>query len=811
LRFVDVVEIRNAARGLARTPAIALSAILCLALGIGATTAISSAVNRALIQSLPFRAPDQLVGVFRTTPQTGPQGTWPQSAPNFVDLAHATRQLSALAAISQGTALIDLGGSALQASQLYVTGNLFGMLGVPAQRGRLVAPSDDQVDQPAVAVLSDEFWRGKLGADPAIVGRRMTIDGQPTTIIGIAPPDFRVPIGPQMLKADVWMPVRFTANQLTQRRSNYLQLVGRLADGATVELAQTELRTLFAGLVATYPQLRGENVRVSLLQPESVSAIRAPLLLLFGAVSMVLLIAATNVAALLLARGVQRRRETAVRVALGATRWDATRPMLAESLLITACGAVLGLALAWLGVRTIGALAAARMPQLAGLSLDWRIIAFSLALALIVGTACGLIPAWRSARVNPHDALRAGRGAGLARGHNRILRSLVVFEIGLSLTLLIGAGLVLKGFARLLSNDPGFEAEHVLTMQTTISSPRYPNQSSVENFLEPVLAGIRAIPGVESAAAINLPPYVNWGNNGNVAYEGRPNSDPTRLPLVEYRVATPSFFAVTKQRLIGGRLLQPSDDERPNSPPVVVVNQALVDRDFAGKSAVGARFHLTDTTFATIVGVVSNVRNAGPVAPPQPEMYWTYRQQGRGSSGFPIVVRVGGDNPAAVMPQIRAVIRGVDPTAAVASERAMSEVIARALGRPRFYFSLLGTFAAAAILLAMAGLYGVLSYVVAQRTREIGIRAALGSSSRAVMGLVTRDGMSLVAGGIAIGLLGGFATTRLMEFMLYGVSPLDSVTWLAAVGLMGAAGALAAFVPAWRASAVDPLIAMRVE
>ncbi|HEY4216061.1 MAG TPA: ABC transporter permease [Gemmatimonadaceae bacterium] len=807
----SLTELRNAARGLWRTPTVTISAIICLALGIGATTAISSAIDRALLQSLPFRDPDGLVAVFRTTPHSGPQGTWPQSAPNYTDLARETHQLSDLAAISQGAALINLTTNAIQASQLYVTGNLFPMLGVSAGRGRLLLPADAQPDQPEVAVLSDELWRTTLGADSNIVGKVLTIDGTPTTVVGIAPPDFRVPVGPSTLRADVWMPLRFTPQQLAQRRSNYLQLVGRLAPRATPVSAQTELRALFDGLVRQYPDLRGENIRVAAMQHESVQSIRTPLLLTFGAVCMVLLIAATNVAALLLARGVQRRREMAVRTALGATRWDVMRMPLLESLLITAAGAAIGLAVAVASDHTIGALAAARMPQLDGLHLDSRVMVFALVLVFVVATLCGAVPAWRGATVDPQDALRAGRGAGAGHTTHRTLRALVVFEIGLSLMLLIGAGLVLKGFAQLLNNDPGFETAHVLTLRVTASAAKYQNQTAIQNFLEPSLDAIRTVPNVVSVAAISSPPYISWGNNWNVRYEGQPGNDPTTLPIVENRVVTTGFFELTKQRLLAGRLLQASDDERTTSPGVVVVNQALVDRDFHGASPVGKRFHLSDTTFATIVGVVSDIRNAGPVAPPQPEMYWTYRQGGLGNSGFPVLIRTKSDDPAAVIAGVRAAVRRIDPSAAISAVSPMSEVIAKSLGQPRFYFSLLGTFAIVALVLALAGLYGVLSYVVAQRTRELGIRAALGSPKASLLRLVVRDGLVLVIGGVVLGLAGGSAVTRLMQFMLYGVSPLDLPTWTGAAVLMLIAGCAATLVPATRATSADPLTAIRVE
>jgi predicted permease len=802
-------EFRHAARGLARTPTVAASAVLCLALGIGATTAIASAVSRALLHELPFRESASLVAVHRVTPQSGPFGTWPFSAPNFTDLAARARRTQPLAAIAQGTALVALRSEAVQASQLYVTGNLFPMLGLRAAQGRLVLPSDDRADQPPVAVLSEEFWRSRLGADPAVVGSSIMIDGEPTTIVGIAPRDLRIPHGGNVLRADVWMPIRFTPANLSSRRANYLQVLGRLAPGATVETADAEARELFGRIVEENPVLRGDAVRVAALQPENVASIRKPLLLLFGAVVAVLLIACTNVAALLLARGVQRRREMAVRTAIGATRWGTMRVALAESLLITAIGTALGIALAFVGVRTIGTLAAARIPQLAGLTLDGRVLGFALALAAVVAVACAAVPAWRAAGVDPQEALRGGRGGGAGRSHHRALRLLVGGEIATSLVLLIGAGLVLKAFAQLLSSDPGFAPERVLTLRVTTSPARYANQSSTRGFLAPALDAVQAIPGVEAAASISSMPYVSWGNNTNVRYEGMPKDEPTRLPIVEMRRVSPSFFAVTGQRLLSGRTLRDADDE--TAPVVVVVNRALVERDFKGQEAVGKRFHLTDSTYGTIVGVVADIRNVGPLAPPAPEFYQTVAQAAPGAASFPLMVRVRGDDPAAVAPQVRAAIRRLDPTAAVADVQPMPEVITASLGRPRFYLSLLGTFAVVAIVLAVAGLYGVLSYAVAQRTREFGIQLALGSPPRALLRRVAAQGVVLVAGGLAAGLVGAMVVTRLLEFMLYGVSPLDVTTWIAATALLLAAGVLAALVPAQRATRVDPVRALQAE
>jgi putative ABC transport system permease protein len=381
----------------------------------------------------------------------------------------------------------------------------------------------------------------------------------------------------------------------------------------------------------------------------------------------------------------------------------------------------------------------------------------------------------------------------------------------LSLVLLLGAGLVMKAFVGLLQKDPGFDPAHILALRVTTSAERYGDRSPARAMLAPALDAIRAVPGVADAAAINLMPYESWGSNSNIRYEGMPGDEPTRLPLVEQRSVTPAFFAVTGQRLLAGRLLLPSDDDRPQSPPVVVVNQALVQRDFHGGEAVGKRFYVTDTSFATIVGVVTDIRNAGPVQDPRPEMYSTYLQGSSGSTSYPLMVRVRGTKPTAVVAGIRAAVRSVDPSAAIDDVAPMSEVILKSLGRPRFYFSLLGSFAAAALALAVAGLYAVLSYAVAQRTREIGIRTALGSPRRSILGLITREGAELVLGGVMLGLLAGVAVTRLMAFMLYGVSPLDPAIWAAAAGVLVAAGVVASLIPAWRATRVDPLIAIQAE
>ena len=802
-----VTELLAAIRSLRRAPLVSGSAIICIALGIGSTAAISSAISRALLQPLPFRDPERLVTVYRTTPHFN---TGPFSPPNYTDLARETHQLEGLAAIAHTTALLQLTDETAQVSVKRVTGNLFPLLGVRALRGRMLTADDDRADASQVVVIGEELWRERFGGDASLVGKTIRLDGQAHTVVGIAPRGMGIPHGSQVFRSQVWKPMRFTPDELSQRRSSFLSVLGRLAPDATAQSAHAELVRIFDGVVAANPVLRGEQVRALALVGEGVRSVRTPLILLFGAVCMVLLIAATNVASLLLARSVQRRRELAIRSALGGTRGQLMRPVLSESLVMTAIGFLAGLTLAWIGVRTIGSVAAVRLPQLAGLSVDYRVVAFAIALAVIVAVACGGLPAWRSSAVDPQDSLRDGRGGGTSRAHHRVLRSLVVAEVSLSLVLLLGAGLVIKGFASLIGRDPGFDPNPILTLQTTISPQRYPDGNTVERFLEPALEKIRAIRGVDAAASISLIPYDNWGWNFNIRYEGQPGDDPTRLPMAENRVASPEFFNVSKQKLVAGRLLGPQDDGRPESPTVVVVNQALVRRDFPGKDPIGRRFYYTsDTSFATIVGVVTDIRNFGPVEEPHAEVYSPYRQTGQGSSTFPIMVRVRRGNPADMVAQVRAAIRSVDQQAAITDVRSMPEVMALSTGRARFYLMLLSVFAVVALVLAVSGIYGVLSYAVAQRTREFGIRSALGSTPGTMLRLVAGEGLRLIGLGVAIGLIGSVAVTRLLTAMLYGVSPLDRATWAVTTAVLVTIALLATLMPAFRAARADPLLAIR--
>ncbi len=492
-------DVRPAIRSLMRAPTVSISAILCLSLGLGVTAAVSSALDRALLQPLPFRDPDQLMTVYRTTPQAT---DFPSSAPNFVDLAGTVRMLPDMAAMADGTALVSLADQALQVRRVRVTGGMFSLLGVPAFRGRLITAHDDSLGQPRVVVLSEAFWRRTFGGDPSILSRTIQIDGEPVTVVGILPPDFAIPHGGRLYVGDLWEPMRFSENELSSRGSNYLRVLGRLAPGATPAAAERELVARFATIVEAHPELRGESMRAVGMRGESLAPVRAPLLLLFGAVFLVLLIASTNVASLLLARGVRRQRELAVRTALGASRWDVMRPVLVESFLLAMVGVAGGLALATVGVRTIGRLAAARMPQLTGLQRGRARGALRVGAGVRGGDSCAdCFPRGRGRAWIRRTRFAGDGGAGRARRSTARWARWWSAQVALSLVLLIGAGLVLKGFTTLLGSDPGFDPDRMLTLEVHVARQRYDGQSIVRRFLEPALDEIARIPGVAAAGA----------------------------------------------------------------------------------------------------------------------------------------------------------------------------------------------------------------------------------------------------------------------------------------------------------------------
>ncbi|MEK6254941.1 MAG: ABC transporter permease, partial [Gemmatimonadales bacterium] len=486
------------------------------------------------------------------------------------------------------------------------------------------------------------------------------------------------------------------------------------------------------------------------------------------------------------------------------------RTVLIESSVLAGIGVAFAFLIAWIGVRLIGNLGAQLYPQLQGLGLDARVFGFAIAATAVVAILAGVLPGWRISGADPQDALRTGSSrSGVSRSQNRFLKGIVVAELAASAVLLIGAGLLISAFLGVLERSPGFETESLLTMTVNISPARYQEVTVDEGFARPALDALRALPGVEEAGTTSLIPYSGWGNNFNIRYEGVTGDD-TQLPLTESRVVSPSYFGALGVSLAEGRLFTESEAQGEELPTLVVVNQALVRRDFPDGSPIGGRFHTSDTTFAEIVGVVADTRNFGPIEDPRPQVYWNFMGSGRQATRIPLVARVTGP-PEAQARAIEEALRSVDPDVAVTDVRSMDALISGSVRRQRFFMILLGSFAAVALALTITGLYGVISYAVAQRTRELGIRAALGSTRGQTLGLVMRDALLLAAIGLALGAVSGFALTRLLEGMLYGVSPLSSTVWVAALASLFATAAVASSVPAIRAARVDPLEAIRYE
>ena len=795
-------DLRFGLRMLWKNPGFSLVAILTLALGIGANTAIFSVVNGVLLRPLPYPGSERLVLFEGINPDRGISNSH-LSMPDYLDWRSQTDAFESITAIVQQGIIMT--GDEAEAEYIpfaKVTPSFFPTMGVYPSMGRALLKEDEVADD-VVAVLSYGLWQGRFGANPNIVGHRITLGGTPCTVVGVMPRGFDYPT-----KTQVWTLIYPNPNE--RRDNRYVKaIIGRLKPAATIAGAQSQVDTINARLQQQYPETNyGWSIRLWDFQAWTTRDVRTSLLLLLGAVGFVLLIACLNIANLLLARASVRRREIAVRTALGAGRWRITRQLLTESLLLAVAGGAVGLALSLLLTKLLIAISPADVPRLDQVGLDARVLAFTVGVAGLVGLFFGLAPALHASKTDLNDVLKEGGRSG-SEGHrrNRVRAILVVSEIALALLLLIGAGLLIKSFVLLRDVNPGFDPENVLTMRVALPGARYPKPEQAATFFRELTQRVSALPGVEAAgAALSLP----LGGSAGRAFirEGRPLI-PEEALNAEYFVMTPDYFKAMRIPVKTGRSFTNADTAE--SPPVVVVNENIARRIFAGEDPIGKRIVVwPDEKFAReIVGVVSDVKIMGLDEETGPQIYVPHAQDA-GWGVLSLAVRTKGE-PEALASPVRDVMFSLDKNQPPYDIKTMDDVFSASIANIRLVALLLGVFSMFALLLASIGIYGVIAYSVAQRTHEIGIRLALGAQTRDVRRMIVTQGMVLALIGAGLGLAGAFAATRVMRGLLYGVSATDPLIFIAVSLLLTVVALLACYIPARRATKVDPMVALRYE
>jgi len=801
-------DLHYGARQLKRNPGFTAVAVITLALGIGANTAIFSVVNAVLLKSLPYPDPDRLAVIWETEPRA-PGALLPDAGPDFQDWQAQNHVFEGISAITQAGATLTGSGEPLQLRGLSVSPNTFQVLGVQPQFGRSFSPDEGPSDHNHVVILSYGLWQSAFGGQKNIVGTKVTMDGEAYDVVGIMSKDLRFPIiwgwNPQY-----WTPISMDLpNWKTHRWSHWFWVLARMKKGVTLNQAAAEMVTISTRLAQQYPQSNtGVIARVKSLHEQLTGHVSKVLQVLFAAVGFLLLIACVNVANLLLTKSMSRQREIAVRLAVGAGARRLVRQLLTESILLFLLGGVAGLVVGMNALRLLlHAAPTGYIPDVISVHLDSHVFGFTFLVAFVTGMLAGVIPALQATRVGFSEILKEN-GSAVAASHGLARGLLTAGEIALALVMLVGAGLATRSLVRLLGVQLGFDPRQVVAGRVSLPDSRYPKEPQQKAFFRNLIGHVQALPGVVSAGAASELP-LEGGSNGPVVVEGQPPSkDMWSSPLVEWCTVTPNYLRTMRIPLLRGRDVAETDT--PDSPPVAVINETMAHRFWPHQDAVGKRFknNYAEINWITVIGVVGDVREFGLAQPPIPEAY--YPESQHVTSRLVLAVRTAND-PQAQVPAIRKALNDLDKDLPWYSVQTLSEMVSNSSREKRFVALLLGLFAALALVLASVGIYGVVSYSVSQRTREFGIRMAFGAEVRTVLGMVLKEGLLLVIAGVTVGLLGAWALSRYLTSILYAVRATDLVTYVLAALLMIVVALVACLVPARRATKVDPMVALRYE
>jgi putative ABC transport system permease protein len=810
-------DLRYAIRQLIKSPGFTIVAVITLALGIGANSAIFSVIDTVLLRSLPFPNPDRLTMIWATAPQHPGEDRQVHSYPDYLDLRAQNHTFAAIAAYTGTSTIWGTGENAEDVPGIAATSDIFAVLGTPPLLGRGFSREDDKAEAARVVVIGYSFWQRRFAGDPNIIGKQVTVAGKLYTITGVMPRGWKFPV--QNENVDYVAPLLpmfsgSTPNYIMRRGAHFLPVVGRMKPGVDLRTASADLQTIAAQLAKQYPDSdAGRTERAVPLQSDLVGDVRPALLVLVGAVALVLLIACANVANLFLARAATREREIAIRIALGASRGQIVRQLLVETSLLAFLGGTAGLLFAWWSIDALVAMGPTDLPRLSEIRVNGVVIAFTFGIAFLTSLIFGLIPALQASRPQIEQSLRdASRGStGSVRSH-RLRFAFVVSQFALSLVLLVGAGLLIRSFAELRAVQPGFEARGVVTFWQALPKARYGEVNQQTQFFDQLLAKLTSLPGIKNAGMVSPLPFSNNEQGRTFTIVGQPAPAQGMEPSASLLTTDGAYFRTMRIPLKRGRVFEARD--RADSTPVVMLNETFAQKYFPNENPIGQRLDIGGRVAegkpaCEIVGVVGAAKHGSLAEPDTPEFYLPFAQNP--DRYMDLVVRTSQPAPSGLETMIRRTVLELDAQQFVPTITPLSQLVSQTLSQSRFDTGLLAVFAAVAIILAAVGIYGVIAYNVAQRTKEIGIRMALGAQRRQMLLMILRQSLTMAAIGIVVGLFGAFAATRLLSALLFGVGTTDLITYGAVIFLLGTAALFAGFVPARRAMKVDPVIALRYE